>query len=251
MLETEGVAGVETGRRRSTFYVSLTDSECSNTPPEKECRNPPSISQRRNKTRALVSLFRSPDYRNVSDSSECELHQSDVDINSPNDLSQKNSKMTHDKRVRKALCLFENHKRQSKLSTSFDSADKLSKIKTERGSCGSLNKRLSINTPELPSNSTKCVTLPNNLSARMCLEVGRDRKGPREIALSPLDPPKVRLTSLIRRTHSTKLSRSPSLLKALASKCVDQSTSPIAIQNQEDEDQGVLSGNNNVITTNR
>lgn len=79
----------------------------------------------------------------------------------------------------------------------------------------------------------------------MCLEVGRDKKGPREIALSPLDPPKVRLAGLIRRTHSTKLSRSPSLLKALASKCVDHETSPVAVQGPErelDEDQGVLSG---------
>lgn len=103
--------------------------------------------------------------------------------------------------------------------------------------------------------SPKCVTLPNNLSAKSCLDYGEKKaaKTPREIALSPSEPPGRRLVgfSFIRRTHSTKISRSPSLLKTLTSKCVDDGLNVIKKDDLkddnkkklvEDEDQGVLSG---------
>lgn len=103
--------------------------------------------------------------------------------------------------------------------------------------------------------SPKCVTLPNNLSARSCLEYGEKKAAakPREIALSPSEPPGRRLVgfSFIRRTHSTKINRSPSLLKTLTSKCVDDGqllkkdylNDDNKKKLMDDEDQGVLSGN--------
>lgn len=120
----------------------------------------------------------------------------------------------------------------------------------------SVSKRNSMLTIEdrTPKYSPKCVTLPNNLSAKTCLDYGEKKAAPkpREIALSPAEPPGRRLAgfSFIRRTHSTKINRSPSLLKALTSKCVDdghlQKKDSVKDDNKkkliDDEDQAVLSG---------
>lgn len=222
-------------------------------------------------------------------------------IQTKTDLSDRNSsKVTHTSNstgkklyTHKTLGFFDNQKKiiNKTLSSSFDAADKKisnknvssSNLANSRTNCYIANKRISmtcLEPLEKPSlnvssvsfleKSNKCVTLPNNLSAKMCLDFGSEagnhnRKTlskPREIALSPQDPPKTQSSKLaagfsfIRRTHSTKLTRSPSLLKALTSKCVDHAETDVSgttvssrdhkEENRrkllDDEDQAVLSG---------
>uniref|UniRef100_A0A182ND90 Ras GTPase-activating protein n=1 Tax=Anopheles dirus TaxID=7168 RepID=A0A182ND90_9DIPT len=113
--------------------------------------------------------------------------------------------------------------------------------------CGLLNKDSSAHDPVLTAKE-KSKTLPQNMSLanslpskssfllhstpRISLNCSLDaNNSPSIIGLSPEPPAPVvnymfspkKSLSFIRRTHSTKLSRSNSLLKSLTSKCVDQS----------------------------
>lgn len=199
----------DSSRRRSTFYVSLTDTDSPHTPPAPQRR------QRRTRNRALAALFKSPDVTNspVSDDSNYEY--------TPGKRAQ----------IHRALQILDGAKKS--VSKSFDSSLGGS------GSCVSLD-----TSPPCSNRSAflenKCITLPSGLSANACLEEGR-----KEITLWPLDPPRSRLAGFIRRTHSTKLTRSPSLLRTLASSCVEQRLdfSPNVFINPPDEDSAVLSGN--------
>lgn len=209
----------ESSRRRSTFYVSLNDhEEGSSSSLEINIERDPRITKSTSKLPSIPAI--SGLFKSVSG------HALEVKTSPAHSGASKNNSTFYD----------------YDLNGSLSGSDK----------------------------KAKCVTLPTNVSSKMCLDFGRSvnsepRKRtpltkPREIALCPQDPPKTsgKLSGLnfIRRTHSTKLNRSPSLLKTLASKCVVENASPEIVQSivpspssraeesqyLDDEDPGILSG---------
>lgn len=311
----------EVGRRRSTFYVSLTEGEAEQN--GEECRSTKSA-----KRSLLAGLFRSPSGldlgRNRSNSaqkgiSSLESLNKKLDYSCDEDLLNKtafslssfdsesdyshnsleschkedSSRVLLAKRVKKRDYYKRNsHLLRNSLENCSKDSTPLSKIDLSRTSSDcvkqtnrlrpffDLNKSPSFDADKnvlspktkqvskrtsvlhledsVPKYSPKCVTLPNNLSAKTCLDFGEKKAAsrPREIALSPQEPPGRRLVgfSFIRRTHSTKITRSPSLLKALTSRCVDDGQVQKKEERKEenrrklidDEDQAILSGKVNI-----
>lgn len=270
MLDSDATAAgsCELGRRRSTFYVSLHDNEIS-TKTEKQ-RSAAAGGKSTSKIQVLTGLFKSSSGHGLE-----HIETSPTSSSSTSSSTSSSARSVSQTPLRNEITRCHSHS-GSKL---FDSSS-TTVISSSRSSNSSSSsekttaahlKKLS---DSVVDKKSKCVTLPNNVSGKMCLDFGRSdssprRKNlskPREIALCPQEPPKTQSSasklglSFIRRTHSTKLNRSPSILKTLAAKCVDN-TSPDATnsagqsvqsrnhtdENQrlhqpEDEDPGVLSG---------
>lgn len=301
----------EPTRRRSTFYVSLTDSNDPNDSTTEELKNSKVSVSLSAKKGLLAGLFRSPsgldlgrnsktkngisslESLNKKDTCEDELNKTSCSISSIgsesdfsyNSLEHKEDTRILAKRVRRREyskrtthllrnslenCSTPSIKHISKTELTYQRRHNLKPIElfdinktnfqSEKNVLSPIVKEISKRNSMLniedttPKYSPKCVTLPNNLSAKAILEYSEKKAAskPREIALSPSEPPGRKLVgfSFIRRTHSTKINRSPSLLKALTSKCVDdgqvQRREGLKEDNKkrliDDEDQGVLSG---------
>lgn len=271
-------------KRRSTFYVSLPDEESTET---EECSSTPS-SKPLKKIQALVGLFRSPSGstlasetqtkgtdRCTSDKRTCAHHvHYDKKILTQNEKQEicfnkticNSDPLEHSDRFTKnqQVVINENsiplnHDNNSDGVTHLRlSTDRKIKSSETSDRHRQLNKENRYSIEENNSfliKNNKCLTLPNNLSPKMCLDFGKGKCKQREIVLSPQEPPKSKIVAgfnFIRRTNSTKLIRSPSLLKTLTAKCVDHGDeAKEALHKQykdkkrryiDDEDQGVHSG---------
>lgn len=239
-------ASTESSRRRSTFYVPLTsDTSCH----EPTTEDPPTVASSTPALKAEDYPKRSLERIYNPDLSTCSFEWSlDDSLSSSNNLlvgSERDNKLKRYGIVLNASVNIDDdettcHQKQSNTSTPI----RLMKSRSRNNI---------LNLPEKPSlvpspAKEKSKTLPQNLSPantfppkssfllkstpKISLNYSSDAggggingsaqsTGHTSSPHSALSPKKS--LSFIRRTHSTKLSRSNSLLKSLTSKCVDQS----------------------------